>query len=138
MTDLTEKEHSRNQPLSGSSPNEKSSAWSIVYPLIKRQFARLSFGVALLITNRLSGLVLPYSMKYLFDKIIGQREMRLLLPFIVVVSVTTIVQACTSRGLTQLLTKGAHKLIAEMRQTIYAHIIKLPLSFYDSNKIGIL
>jgi ABC-type multidrug transport system fused ATPase/permease subunit len=40
--------------------------------------------------------------------------------------------------LTQLLSKAAQRLIAEMRRKVQAHIGRLPLRFYDSNKTGTL
>jgi ABC-type multidrug transport system fused ATPase/permease subunit len=48
------------------------------------------------------------------------------------------VQGLTSFTLTQLLSKSAQKMIADLRRQVQAHIGKLPISFYDSNKTGVL
>src|SRR5207302_1069559 len=40
--------------------------------------------------------------------------------------------------LTQLLSKAAQRLIAELRQKVQAHVGRLPVTFYDSTKTGTL
>ena len=44
----------------------------------------------------------------------------------------------TSFSLTQLLSKAAQRLIADLREQVQAHISRLPVAFYDSNKTGAL
>ncbi|HEX6738088.1 MAG TPA: ABC transporter ATP-binding protein, partial [Vicinamibacteria bacterium] len=50
----------------------------------------------------------------------------------------TVVQGGTAFALTQLLSKAAQKLIADMRQKVQAHIGRLPVAYYDANKTGAL
>ena len=50
----------------------------------------------------------------------------------------TIIQGVTSFAITQLVSKAAQRLIAEMRRKVQAHIGHLPVSYYDSNKTGTL
>jgi subfamily B ATP-binding cassette protein MsbA len=50
----------------------------------------------------------------------------------------TIVQGVTSFGLTQLLSKEAQRLIAELRRRVQAHVGRLPVAYYDANKTGTL
>ena len=88
--------------------------------------------------NRVSGLILPASTKYLVDDVIGKREIRLLLPIVLTVLAATIVQGLTSYSLTQLISKSAQKMIADLRREVQAHIARLPVSFYDANKTGTL
>ena len=47
-------------------------------------------------------------------------------------------QGVTSFSLTQLLSKAAQRLIADLREQVQAHISRLPVSFYDANKTGAL
>src|SRR5688500_2329788 len=91
-----------------------------------------------MVDNRLCGLVLPASTKFLIDDIIGKRQVDLLPPLIAAVAGATLVQGVTSFGLTQLLSKAAQRLIAELRRKVQAHVGRLPLSYYDSNKSGTL
>ncbi len=86
--------------------------------------------------NRAAGLVLPGSTKFLIDDVIGRRRTDLLLPLVGAVVAATVVQGLTSFSLTQLLSKAAQRLIAEMRRRVQAHIGRLPVSYYDANKTG--
>jgi subfamily B ATP-binding cassette protein MsbA len=54
------------------------------------------------------------------------------------VLLATLIQGVTSFSLTQLLSKAAQRLIADLRQQVQAHVSRLPVSFYDANKTGAL
>jgi ABC-type multidrug transport system fused ATPase/permease subunit len=99
---------------------------------------RLALGGALLIPNRLAGLVLPGSSKFLIDKVIGQSRADLLLPLAAVIGAATVVQAATSFGLSQILGVAAQRAIADMRKTVQGHVARLPVRFFDSTKTGVL
>ena len=86
----------------------------------------------------MSGLVLPASTKFLIDDVIGKRRTDLLLPLVCAVVAATVVQGVTSFALTQLLSKAAQRLIAELRRKVQAHIGRLPVAYYDANKTGAL
>jgi subfamily B ATP-binding cassette protein MsbA len=98
----------------------------------------LGLGFVLMVINRLSGLVLPASTKYLVDDVIGKRHLSLLYPLVGVVLFATVVQGLTSFTLTQTLSKAAQKLIAELRVRVQEHVGRLPVSYYDANKTGTL
>ncbi len=86
--------------------------------------------------NRVAGLVLPGSTKFLIDDVIGLRNTGLLLPLVAAVVAATVVQGLTSFALTQMLSKAAQRLIAEMRLRVQAHIGRLPVTYFDANKSG--
>ena len=109
-----------------------------IWILIRPRRYLLALGFVLMVINRSAGLVLPASTKFLFDDVIGKRRADLLTPLILAVLGATIIQGITSFALTQLLSKAAQRLIAEMRCQVQAHIARLPLRFYDSNKSGTL
>jgi subfamily B ATP-binding cassette protein MsbA len=98
----------------------------------------LGVGLLLMGVNRVSGLVLPWSTKSLIDDVIGKHRAELLMPLVGGVLAATAVQGVTSFTLTQLLSKEAQRLIAEMRVKVQAHISRLPVAYYDSNKTGSL
>ena len=50
----------------------------------------------------------------------------------------TIIQGATSFSLTQLLSKEAQRLIAELRRKVQEHVGRLPVAYYDANKTGAL
>jgi ABC-type multidrug transport system fused ATPase/permease subunit len=109
-----------------------------VWALIKPRRGLLALGFALMAINRLSGLVLPASTKYLVDNVISKRQIQLLTPIVLGVLGATVIQGLTSFTLTQLLSKSAQKMIADLRRQVQAHIGRLPVSFYDANKTGAL
>ena len=86
--------------------------------------------------NRVAGLVLPGSTKFLVDDVIGRRQVDLLLPLVGAVLGATVVQGLTSYGLVQLLSKAAQRLIADMRTKVQAHVGRLPVAFHDARKTG--
>src|SRR6266568_1728683 len=55
-------------------------AWQEARGLIYAHRGRLGLGLALLLVNRLAGLVLPASSKWVIDRVIGQHRPELLLP----------------------------------------------------------
>ncbi len=109
-----------------------------VWALIKPRRGILALGFVLMGINRVSGLVLPATTKYLVDDVIGKRHIQLLTPIVLIVMAATVVQGLTSFTLTQLLSKSAQRMISELRLKVQAHIGRLPVSFYDANKTGVL
>jgi len=109
-----------------------------VWELMRPRRGLLALGFVLMVINRVSGLVLPYSTKFLIDSVIAKHHVELLRRLVSVVLVATFIQGITSFALTQLLSKAAQRLIAELRQGVQVHISHLPVAFYDSNKTGTL
>ena len=122
-------------------PRYSSRAWNLlpdIWELIKPRRGILVVGFVLMAINRVSGLILPGSTKYLYDDVLIQRRVHLLLPIVLIVVGATLVQGGTSFALTQLLSKSAQRMISELRSKVQAHIGRLPVSFYDANKTGAL
>jgi ABC-type multidrug transport system fused ATPase/permease subunit len=109
-----------------------------VWEFLKPRRGHLAIGFALMAVNRLAGLVLPGSSKYLIDDVFKKHQIHMLVPIIVAVLAATAIQGSTSFGLTQILSKEAQRLIAELRARVQAHIGRLSVSYYDSNKAGAL
>jgi subfamily B ATP-binding cassette protein MsbA len=103
---------------------------------VRARLGLLAVGLILMAVNRVAGLVLPASTKFLVDDVIAQRQVDRLWPLVGAVLAATVLQGATSFALTQLLSKAAQRLIAEMRLKVQAHIGRLPVAFYDANKTG--
>ncbi len=114
------------------------SAWPQIWSLVRPRRGLLAVGLVIMIVNRVSGLVLPASAKFLVDDVVLGRRTGLLGPLVAAVVVATTVQAATSFALVQLLSKAAQRLIAELRQKVQAHVGRLPTAYFDSNKTGAL
>ncbi len=110
-----------------------------VWKLIRPRRWLLAFGFLLMIVNRVAGLVLPFSTKFLIDRVLGAHgNAALLLPLVGIVFTTTAIQAVTSFSLTQLLSKAAQRMITELRQQVQQHVGRLSVAFYDANRTGLL
>src|SRR5262249_28410776 len=106
--------------------------------LVKPRQGILFLGFGLMVINRICGLALPYSTRFLIDDVIGKRRTDLLLPLVSGVVAATLIQGGTSFTLTQLLSKAAQRLIAELRRKVQAHVGRLPVTYFDANKSGAL
>ena len=112
--------------------------WPLLRELVQPRRGLLIGGFALMLINRSTGLVLPASTKFLVDDVIGKRHLQLLFPLVMAVAAATAVQGITSFALTQLLSKAAQRLIAELRRKVQEHVGRLPVAFYDATKTGTL
>ncbi len=106
------------------------------WPFLRPQRMLLLFGLVLMAINRLAGLVLPASTKFLVDNVVGKHQVRLLAPLALAIMAATAIQGVTSFTLTQLLSKAAQRMISQLREQVQAHIGRLSISFHDTNKIG--
>ena len=109
-----------------------------VWALIKPRGGILALGFVLMAINRICGLVLPATPKYLLDDIVHLRRVNLLVPLVLALLGATLIQALTSYSLTQLLSKSSQRMITELRVKVQEHIGRLPVSYYDANKTGAL
>ena len=112
--------------------------WPDLREMILPRRKLLALGLGLMIINRVSGLVLPYSTKFLIDDVIGKHRADMLTPLVLAVLGATLIQGITSFTLTQLLSKAGQRLIAELRQKVQRHIGRLSVGYYDANKSGVL
>jgi ABC-type multidrug transport system fused ATPase/permease subunit len=93
-------------------------------------------GLSLILVNRLSGLVLPASTKYLVDDVIAQGNFDLLFKLLGLLGVAVTIQAITSYSLTMLLSVEAQHLIAQLRAQVQRHVLRLPVRTFDNSKTG--
>ena len=128
-TTITKKEKKKINP---------SDAWRDARELIWAHRHRLALGMLLMIVNRVVGLVLPASSKYLIDDVIIKHRGELLVPLAVAVGGATLVQALSSFALTQILGVAAQRAITDMRKSVQEHVARLPIRYFDSTQTGVL
>jgi len=109
-----------------------------VWALLRPRRGLLALGMVLMAINRVAGLALPYSTKYLIDNVMIHRQTNLLLPLVGGVLFATLLQGVTSYTLTQTLSKAAQRMITELRRSVQEHVGRLPVAYYDANKTGAL
>jgi ABC-type multidrug transport system fused ATPase/permease subunit len=119
-------------------PVDYANAWQEARALIVARSGRLTLGLCLMLVNRVAGLVLPATSKYLIDDVIGKRHAELLVPLAVVAGGATVIQAVTSFLLSQVLGVAAQRAITDMRRRVEAHVARLPVGYFDSTKSGVL
>jgi subfamily B ATP-binding cassette protein MsbA len=107
-----------------------SEAWEEASALVWARRGRLALGLAVMLINRLSGLVLPASSKYLIDDVLTKGRTELLMPIALVTGAATVVQAVTSYMLSQVLGIAAQAAITEMRRAVHEHITRLPVRYF--------
>ena len=98
----------------------------------------LLLGLFLIVVNRLSGLIIPGSSKYLIDEVIAKANLEMFKWLLLIVALAILLQSVTSFALTRLLSVEAQQLISLLRARIQKQIIRLPIKFFDNNKSGAL
>jgi subfamily B ATP-binding cassette protein MsbA len=117
---------------------DKTRAWKEAKELIAEHKMSLSIGFGLMLINRVAGLVLPFTSKFLVDDVITQHKTNLLMPLAAFAVVMTVIQGGTSFALSQVVSIAAQRAITEMRKRVQAHVLRLPVSYFDSTKTGVL
>jgi ABC-type multidrug transport system fused ATPase/permease subunit len=113
-----------------------SAAWREARELLYAHRWRLLLGAVLMLCNRLVGLVLPASSKYLIDEVIVKKQ-GALIPWIAAAAIgATLVQAVTTFLLSQVLGVAAQRAITDMRKRVMAQIAHLPVRYFDSTQTG--
>jgi ABC-type multidrug transport system fused ATPase/permease subunit len=115
---------------------EASVVWREARELVWARRGRIALGLALMLVNRIAGLVLPATSKYLIDDVAGKGRADLLMPLALIAGAATLVQAVTSFSLSQVLGVAAQRAITDMRRRVEEHVVRLPVRYFDSTQTG--
>jgi len=113
-------------------------AWGEARALMWEHRKSVGIGLVLMLISRAAGFVPPSSAKYLIDNVLGQQDGSKLTLLAGVVLLATIVNVVTSFALSQVVSVAAQQAIAKLREDVQAHLVRLPVSFFDSTKSGVL
>jgi ABC-type multidrug transport system fused ATPase/permease subunit len=116
----------------------RAEVWREARELLWSYRRSLGIGFALMIVNRLAGFALPASSKFLIDNVVGQEQTGLLLPLALAVGAATVIQAVTTFSLSQVVSVAAQGAIMDMRRRVQERVTRLPISFFDSTRSGVL
>ncbi len=119
-------------------PPNYSAAFNEARLIVWTHRRRLAIGLALLLIDRSLSFVLPAASKFLIDDVLVNQRADVLPWLAGAVISATLIQAVTTFSLSQILSVAAQKTIAEFRKRIEQHVIRLPVSYFDSTKSGIL
>ena len=106
--------------------------------VIWRARVRLLAGLPLMLVNRLAGVVLPGTTKYLIDDVINKGRHELLWTIALVAAAASTIAAITDFALAQILGIAAQRSISDLRKKIQQHVQRLPVRYFDSTKTGSL
>jgi len=112
--------------------------WRETRELFHRHRSRLALGMVLMLVSRLAGLVLPACSKYFIDDVVIAQQFELLGPLALLIGVATLIQAGSGLAVTQVLGVAAQRAVTEMRRRVEAHVLRLPVSHFDSTQTGVL
>jgi subfamily B ATP-binding cassette protein MsbA len=124
----------RTEPKKGLTPG----AWEEARALVWKHRYRLALGLFVMVINRLVSLVLPATSKFLMDDVIGRQQWDLLPVLALAAGVATLIDAATSFANSQILGVAAQRAITDMRKEVEAHVMRLPVRYFDSTKTGVL
>ena len=113
-------------------------AWGEARALIWEHRRSVAIGLVLMLVSRAAGLVLPYAPKYVIDEVLPSRDLALLTRIALIGGAATLVNAVTSFALSQVVSVAAQQAIARLREEVQAHLIRLPVRYFDSTKSGTL
>ena len=113
-------------------------AWREAKALLREHRTSLAIGIGLMLVSRLAGIVLPLSTKSFIDDVIGKHDAARLMPLALGAGLATLVQAITSYANSQVVSVAAQRAIMTMRQRVADHVLRLPVSYFDSTKSGVL
>jgi len=113
-------------------------AWAEARTLVRTHRNRLILGMGLMLISRGAGFVVPAMLGYVVDDVIGNGQSDLLLWLALGAGAATLVQASTGFALSQVLGVAAQRAITEMRKRVQRHVTRLPVSYFDSTKTGVL
>lgn len=113
-------------------------AWAEARALIWKHRQRLAVGLSFMLVSRIAGLVTPWSTKWLMDDVVGRGQWDQLPRIALIVGAATLVDAVMSFANSQILGVAGQRAITEMRKDVEAHVMRLPIRYFDSTKTGIL
>jgi len=119
-------------------PTNYRAAWAETRKLMWQHRTSLGIGLVLMLINRTAGLVLPGSVKWIVDEVLGKGRIELLAPIAWAAGIATLLQASSSFALSQVISVAAQRAITELRRKVQARVLRLPVSFFDSTQSGVL
>jgi len=133
--------HGRSARAGAEPPKKKTDyrkALPEIWRLVRPRKWLLLLGLVLVAINRVAGLTLPFVSRPFVNLVLRNHQGDMLMPLVIAVFVATFIQAITSFSNTQLLSKAAQRMIADLRQQVQQHVGRLGVSFYDENRTGVL
>jgi subfamily B ATP-binding cassette protein MsbA len=113
-------------------------AWGEARALIWEHRRSVTIGFGLMLVSRAASFVMPFTPRWLIDEVLGKGRTDLLKWIALAGGAATVISAITSFALSQVVSVAAQQAIARLRESVQAHLVRLPVRFFDSTKSGVL
>ncbi len=113
-------------------------AWGEARALLWEHRRSVSLGFLLMLISRAASFVMPFTPRWLIDEVLGKGRTDLLKWIALAGGAATVISALTSFALSQVVSVAAQQAIARLRESVQAHLVRLPVRFFDGTKSGVL
>ena len=96
----------------------------------------LILSVFFMILVSLSNLVVPWIIKDVIDRVLEEKDLRMLYIIIVAILVTFFIRALTTFGHRYLMGYIGQAVIMDIRNALYRHLQRLSIAYYDRRRTG--
>ena len=113
-------------------------AWREARALAWRERRPLGLAVVLMLANRAAALVVPVAAKVVIDDVIGAHRVGRLAPLAAACVAAVAIEGVTAARLALLTGTAAQRIVTTMREDVHAHVLGLPVPFFDGEQSGAL
>jgi ATP-binding cassette, subfamily B, bacterial MsbA len=103
---------------------------------VRPYWARLAAAAVFMTLDSLLGLALPYGIQYIVDGALVQANMQTLNEITAALFLLFVARAALGFGETYILAWVAERVVANLREQLYAHLHTLPLRFFNATRVG--
>jgi subfamily B ATP-binding cassette protein MsbA len=113
-------------------------AWREARAAVWKERRLLGMGMALMLANRVAALALPVAAKLVIDDVIGAHRRARLVPLAAGAVAAIVIEGLAASRLAQVTGVGAQRIVTVLREELHAHVMRLPVSFFDAERSGAL
>lgn len=110
--------------------------WRDVGVLLWGERALVARAIGLVTLNRAAALAMPLAAKVAIDEVIGAHRTHLIAPLGAGALLALAVETATAARTTTLAGEGTQRTVTALRGDLYAHVIRLPVRFFDTAASG--
>src|SRR6185312_7138273 len=110
--------------------------WRDIGALLWGERALIARAIGLVMLNRAAALAIPVAAKVAIDDVVVAHRSSLIVPLGAGVLLSLVVEAATASQTTRLVGEGTQRTVTALRDDLFAHVIRLPVFFFDAARSG--
>lgn len=110
--------------------------WRDIGALLWGERALIARAIGLVMLNRAAALAMPVAAKVAIDDVVVAHRSSLIVPLGAGVLLSLVVEAATASQTTRLVGEGTQRIVTALRDDLFAHVIRLPVFFFDAARSG--